>query len=62
MIEHQELMTPGEVADLFRVNRNTVLRWAKTGRLPAIMTPGGHRRYVRATVDELYAELSSPEE
>ena len=39
------LLTPGEVADLFHVDPKTVTRWAKQGRLPAIYTLGGHRRY-----------------
>lgn len=43
-----ELLTPGEVAELLRVDARTVTRWAKTGKLPAaVRTPGGHRRYRR---------------
>lgn len=40
-----ELLTPGEVAKLFRVDPKTVTRWAKAGKLPAIRTLGGHRRF-----------------
>ncbi len=40
-----ELLTPGEVAVLFRVDPKTVTRWARAGRLPAIRTIGGHRRF-----------------
>jgi excisionase family DNA binding protein len=39
------LMTPAEVAALFRVDVKTVARWAAAGRIPAVRTPGGHRRY-----------------
>jgi excisionase family DNA binding protein len=39
------LLSPGEVAELFHVNPKTVSRWAKQGRLPAIRTLGGHRRF-----------------
>ena len=39
------LLTPSEVAEMFRVNPKTVTRWARTGRLQAIKTIGGHRRY-----------------
>jgi excisionase family DNA binding protein len=39
------LLTPGEVAALFRVDPKTVTRWAKTGRIRCIRTLGGHRRY-----------------
>lgn len=39
------LMTPGEVAALFRVDPKTVTRWATAGLLGSIRTPGGHRRF-----------------
>ena len=39
------LMTPKEVAQRFHVNPKTVTRWAKAGKLTAIRTLGGHRRY-----------------
>lgn len=45
------LLTPGDVAALMCVDPKTVTRWTKTGKLPAaITTPGGHRRYSRASV------------
>lgn len=47
-----KLMTPTEVAREFRVDPKTVTRWAKAGRLPFILTLGGHRRYPRAAVLE----------
>lgn len=37
------LLTPAEVAALFRVDPKTVTRWAKAGKLTAIRTLGGHR-------------------
>ena len=39
------LMTPKEVGALFRCDPKTVTRWAKSGKLTSIRTPGGHRRY-----------------
>jgi excisionase family DNA binding protein len=44
------LLTPGEVADMFRVNPKTVGRWAAEGRLESTRTPGGHRRYRESVV------------
>jgi excisionase family DNA binding protein len=38
-------LTPGEVAALFRVDPKTVTRWAASGRIGSIKTPGGHRRF-----------------
>jgi excisionase family DNA binding protein len=51
MVEQQQadsLLTPAEVASLFRVNPKTVTRWARAGKITAIRTLGGHRRF-RAT-------------
>jgi excisionase family DNA binding protein len=39
------LLTPSEVATLFRVDPKTVTRWAKAGKISAIRTLGGHRRF-----------------
>lgn len=43
--EGGKLLTPAEVAELFRVDPKTVTRWAKSGKLSSIRTLGGHRRY-----------------
>ena len=48
-----ELMMPAEVAAAFHVTPMTVTRWARSGKLPSIRTPGGHRRYIRAQVRAL---------
>jgi excisionase family DNA binding protein len=48
-----ELLTPSEVAKLFRVDPKTVTRWAKSGKLSSIRTLGGHRRYRAAEVRSL---------
>ena len=44
-VEDDHLMTPGEVAKMLRVDPKTVSRWAKAGKLSAVRTLGGHRRY-----------------
>jgi len=54
--ESDQLLTPSEVAALFRVDPKTVTRWAKAGKLASIRTLGGHRRY-RAS--EVYALLDT---
>ena len=51
--EPEVLLTPAEVAKLFRVDPKTVTRWAKAGKLTAIRTLGGHRRYRRSEVQSL---------
>ena len=49
----EKLLTPAEVAALFRVDPKTVTRWAKAGKLSAIRTLGGHRRYKESEVKSL---------
>lgn len=49
------LLTPGEVAALFRVDPKTVTRWAAAGRIGSIRTPGGHRRFRESEVRALLA-------
>lgn len=48
-----KLLTPGEVAAIFRVDPKTVTRWAASGKLASIKTPGGHRRIYESSVNEL---------
>jgi excisionase family DNA binding protein len=48
-----QLLTPGEVAVMFRVDPKTVTRWAQAGKLSAVRTLGGHRRFHEAEVREL---------
>ena len=49
----ERLLTPGEVAALFRVDPKTVTRWAASGRIGSIRTPGGHRRFRESEVRAL---------
>jgi len=46
----EALLTPAEVAAMFRVNPKTVTRWAKAGKLTSVRTIGGHRRYRESEV------------
>jgi len=52
-MEQEVLLTPAEVAKLFRVDPKTVTRWAKAGKITAIRTLGGHRRYRQSEVQAL---------
>ena len=51
----EPLLTPAEVATMFRVDPKTVTRWAKAGKLTSIRTLGGHRRYRESEVRSLLA-------
>ncbi len=54
--DDSRVMTPGEVAEKFRVDPKTVSRWAKAGKLTCFRTVGGHRRFHRAEVERLIRE------
>ncbi len=52
-VETEALLTPSEVAAMFRVDPKTVTRWAKAGKISAIRTLGGHRRYRESEIRAL---------
>lgn len=45
-----DILTPGEVALLFRADPRTVNRWAREGLLPYFRTPGGQKRFRRSEI------------
>ena len=55
----EALLTPSEVAALFRVNPKTVTRWARAGKLNAIRTLGGHRRFRASEIERCLQEMST---
>lgn len=66
MADAEERETPGakrdylrvaEVADLFHVSTKTVVRWATEGKLPHVLTLGGHRRFPRADIERVVEGL-----
>lgn len=52
-----ELLTPAEVAALFRVDPKTVTRWAQAGKLTAVRTLGGHRRFRTSEIHRFLDEV-----
>lgn len=59
VLDDDPLLTSSEVAALFRVCRRTIGLWAKAGRLPSTMTPGGQRRYRRSVIAALLEDGES---
>jgi excisionase family DNA binding protein len=53
--KNDHLLTPSEVAGLFRVDPKTVTRWAQAGKLSSIRTLGGHRRYRTDEIRRLFS-------
>lgn len=46
-----DLLTPAQVAEIFRVDAKTVSRWATSGLLSYTRTVGGQRRFFRHEVE-----------
>ncbi|MGH3423575.1 MAG: BldC family transcriptional regulator [Nocardioidaceae bacterium] len=59
--ESERLLTPAEVAVLFRVDPKTVTRWAQAGKLSSIRTLGGHRRFRESEVRALLTGGTPPD-
>lgn len=53
-----ELLTTSEVANLLRVSKATVARWANEGRLPVIQPSPRILRFRRIDVETLMGEAS----
>jgi excisionase family DNA binding protein len=47
------LLTPGKAAAILAVSAETVSRWSIAGRLSAVKTPGGHRRFRESEIRRL---------
>ena len=47
------LIGPGEVALILRISRNSVLNWAKNGKIPAIIIEKTYRFDLEVLVKEL---------
>ena len=54
--DRNELLTPAEAARLLGVTPNTVTRWSRAGKVSAIQTMGGHRRFRRSEVERVLQE------
>ena len=55
------LLRTAEVARKLQVSTRTVLAWAQAGKLPSVLTPGGHRRYPQWGVDEVLRAMTGTE-
>jgi excisionase family DNA binding protein len=53
------LLRTTEVARRLQVSARTVLAWAQAGKLPSILTPGGHRRYPAQGVEQVLAAMTA---
>ena len=44
-LDESQIMTPNQVAEMLMVSPAAVRQWAAKGQIPAMTTPGGHRRF-----------------
>ena len=58
----EQLLTPSEVAAMFRVNPKTVTRWARAGKISAIRTLGGHRRFKASEIRKFLEQVDEANE
>ena len=58
----EQLLTPSEVAAMFRVNPKTVTRWARAGKISAIRTLGGHRRFKASEIQKFLEQVDESTE
>ena len=57
--EIEVLLRTTEVARRLQVSARTVLAWAQAGKLPSILTPGGHRRYPAQGVEQVLQAMTA---
>jgi excisionase family DNA binding protein len=55
-----DLLTTGQAAARLGVDVKTLRRWERKGAITSVRTPGNHRRFRAADVDQLLA-LPDPE-
>ena len=56
-----KLLTLKETQNLLNVSKSTLQRWDNTGKLVAIRTEGGHRRYKQSEIERLMGDVSDDE-
>ncbi len=52
-VDDADLLTPAEAARKLGVTPNTVTRWSRAGKISAIQTMGGHRRFRRGEIERV---------
>ena len=58
LLDDDEYIRTAQVAEILRVSTKTVSRWAKDGKIPHVVTLGGHRRFPTRAVEDLARQLA----
>jgi len=53
----KKYLTPKEAADLLNVSTESIRNWTKAGKLSAVTTLGGHRRFLHDEINRFSAKL-----
>jgi excisionase family DNA binding protein len=59
-IQHPRYLRTSQAAKILHVSPRTVARWAESGDLPHIRTPGNHLRLQEAAVRAIAAGMECP--
>jgi excisionase family DNA binding protein len=57
LIDDDVYLRTAEAAKILHVSAKTVSRWAKEGKIPHVVTLGGHRRFPATAVQDLARRL-----
>src|SRR5947208_10104453 len=52
-VERGDWLTLGEASRILGVDPDTLRRWADSGKIEVFTTPGGHRRFMRSSIDAM---------
>jgi excisionase family DNA binding protein len=55
--EQNAYLGAGEAARILEVSPKMVSRWADKGLIPCVTTLGGHRRFLRSTVEQIWRDM-----
>jgi len=70
MVTHMEIenpppdrvLTAGEAAARLSVSVSTLAKWCRAGKIPAVRTLGGHRRFRESEIDAIVASVNEPQD
>lgn len=55
--DDEQYLRASEAARILRVSTKTLGRWAKDGKIPHVVTLGGHRRFPAGAVHDLARKM-----
>jgi len=54
-----DYVRPGDAARYLHVSPKTINRWANDGKIPCVLTLGGHRRFRREDIDAAVRRMAA---